>query len=59
MELSLETVMLRRDVSLALYGKVKETAEANAAQMLSVLATAQPAAPAPHPTLGKVLDVRV
>lgn len=59
MDISLESAMLRRDISFALYGKVKEQAVQQTSQMLTDFAQAQPSLAAPHPTLGALLDVRV
>ncbi|WP_309118337.1 YjfB family protein [Paenibacillus sp.] len=58
MEISLDTAILKRDVSYAMYGKVKDLAKQQASQLLADFAGAQPQ-PAPHPNLGKVLDVTI
>jgi hypothetical protein len=57
MDMSLDTALLKRDVSFAMYGKVKDQAVQQSAQMLADFQQAQPGA-AKHPTLGKVVDIR-
>lgn len=56
MDMSLDAVMLKQDVAFALYGKAKDQAVQQSAQMLADFRQSQPA---PHPTLGKTIDVRV
>ncbi|HZG87684.1 hypothetical protein [Paenibacillus sp.] len=60
--MSIEAAMLKRDVVYAMYGKVKDMAVQQSAQLLADFADAQPktpqAAPAPHPFLGGALDVK-
>jgi len=59
MEMSLDSAILKRDVSFAMYGKVKELAKEQSTQLLADFAAAQPAQAAPHPHLGKLLDIKV
>ncbi len=59
MEMSLDTAILKRDVSYAMYGKVKDFAKESSAQMLADFAAAQPPQAAPHPHLGKSLDIKI
>jgi hypothetical protein len=59
MEMSLDTAILKRDVSYAMYGKVKDIAKEQSTQMLADFAAAQPPQAAPHPNLGKLLDISI
>jgi len=57
MDISVDAARWKRDVSYAIYGKVKDQVKQQSSQLLADFANAQPAAP--HPRLGKVLDVRI
>lgn len=52
-------VQLKQAISISLTKQVQSTAQALASTMLEDFAKTQQAAQAPHPSLGKVLDVRV